>query len=346
MNNKDIKFKIAVLAGGISAEREVSLQSGKCVADALARAGHDVLISDIGPKNLGVLDDKTIDVFFIALHGTFGEDGDLQEILEDRSLTYTGCGPKASRLAFDKAASKRLFLENGIQTPRDAELDESTDKQAFEKQVFSLGERIVIKPSRQGSSVGITITDDLKHGLEAAHKTFEQYGPTLAEEFIAGRELTVGVLSSKALPIVEVRPKTAFYDYHAKYIDDGTDYLFDTIEDIALAEKIQAAALKCFNALGCKDFARVDFILADNNQFYALEVNTIPGFTTHSLLPMAAKQAGLNMGLLCERIILAAIEEKKPKSPTAEINEDKLEIAELGQADPSAPRQSKQIRCE
>jgi len=302
--------KVAVLAGGIGTEREISIQSGRCVAEALKQAGLDVVLSDIGPDNLEILGNGSIDVFFIALHGEFGEDGWCQQILEDKSLVYTGSGPTASKLAFDKMASKKVFAGAGITVPRAIKFDVRTGAEELEKELLQLGDRFVVKPFRQGSTIGVTITDDPESALAAGRACSERFGDCMIEEFIAGREITVGILGNQALPIIEIKSKSGFYDYHAKYLDEQTEFLFDTISEPALTAKINSAALDCFDALGCRCFGRVDFILGDDQAVYALEVNTVPGLTTHSLLPKAAAKAGLSMSDLCIRIIEAALENK------------------------------------
>lgn len=304
------KSKVAVLAGGIGAERDVSIQSGDYVAKALKEAGLNVVTSDIGPDNMSILEDGGIDVFFLALHGKFGEDGQLQQILEDKSLLYTGSGPAASKLAFDKMASKRLFAEAGIDTPPAIEFDSSTDVQQLEKQLQQFADKFVVKPITQGSSVGVSIIAEPHKVIAAAQGCLSEFGDCMIEEFIPGSEITVGILCDSALPIIEVRPRENFYNYHAKYIDERTEFLFDTIRDPAPAANIKAAALDCYNALGCRHFARVDFILNRDQIAYALEVNTIPGLTTHSLVPKAAAKAGLSMSDLCVKIIEAALENK------------------------------------
>ena len=305
------RLKVTVLAGGIGEERDISLQSGNCVAQALKNAAVNVVIADITPDNLTVLDDDGIDVFFIALHGRFGEDGRLQQILEDRALTYTGSGPKASRLAFDKLAGKEHFARAGIRTPKAVKFDVETKPAELAKQLLMLGNKFVVKPLKQGSTIGVAIADDPNSAAVAARQCLNNFGDCMLEEYITGRDMTVGILENQALPIIEVRTRTGLYDYHAKYIDEQTEFLFDTIKEPVMAAEIKEAALACFNALGCRDFARVDFILSRENIAYALEVNTIPGMTGHSLLPKAAAKAGISMSDLCIRIIDAALENKK-----------------------------------
>lgn len=301
------ELKIAVLMGGPSRERDVSLQSGKCVAEALKKAGVNVVTSDIKPDALGILDDETIDIFFIALHGTFGEDGQLQKILESKGLIYTGSSSRASRLAFDKWESKKRFIAAGVTMP-DSILFEPGKKNAdLEQRIRQLGSKYVVKPLREGSTIGISIAADPKNAVEAAKKCAAEFGECMIERFIKGREVTVSILGKQALPILEIRPPAGFYDYHAKYIGDKTEYLFDSINDPALVDKIQESAITCFDSLGCRGAARVDFIIGDDGEPYALEINTIPGMTSHSLLPKAAAKTGLSMSRLCLKIVELAL---------------------------------------
>ena len=300
--------------GGIGQERDISIQSGSSVAEALEKAGLNVITADIRPDNLDALDDGGINVFFIAMHGKFGEDGQLQQILEDKSLVYTGSGPAASKLAFDKMASKRLFTQAGVTTATAIEFNSHTDIRQFKKQLLQLGDKFVVKPIKQGSSIGVTIVSGWQEAVAAADNTLSQFGDCMIEKFVPGREVTVGILCGQALPIIEIRSKTGFYNYQAKYLDERTEFLFDTIEAPTAAASVQAAAVACFDALGCRHFARADFILGDDGILYALEVNTIPGFTTHSLLPKAAAKIGLSMSDLCVKIVEAALENRRPKA--------------------------------
>jgi D-alanine-D-alanine ligase len=302
----DNKLKVAILAGGIGEERNISIQSGNCVAEALRKADFNVVTADIGPDNMDILEDDSIDVFFIALHGKFGEDGRLQQILEEKSLLYTGSGPTASRLAFDKMAGKRAFAKAGLITPKVIVFDEQREATEIESELLQLGNRFVVKPVRQGSTIGVSIVDDPKSAVVASGECSAKFGDCMIEEYIPGREITVGILQRQPLPIIEIKSKTGFYDYQAKYLDERTEFLFDTIDDPTLTASIRAAALDCFDALGCRHFARADFILGNNGIPYVLEINTIPGFTKHSLLPMAAAKTGLSMRDLCTEIIEAA----------------------------------------
>jgi len=302
------KIKIAVLMGGIGSERDISLESGACVAMAIRNAGLEVLEIDITPDNLDLLDEAQADVFFPVLHGKFGEDGKLQAVLEQKSLVYAGSGPRASELAMDKMASKKLFAKAGVAVPRAIEVRAET-KIEEELKVFD-GRKFVVKPITEGSSVGVEIVEG-KIGVEAAaKKCLERFGDCMIEEFIEGREITVGVVCGQTLPILEIKSKTGFYDFNAKYVDDSTEYLFGTIKGEKLIDEINTSAIKCFDILGCRHFSRVDFILGADNIAYALEVNTIPGFTSHSLLPKAGAKASMPMSDLCVKIINAALKEK------------------------------------
>ena len=173
-----------------------------------------------------------------------------------------------------------------------------------------MSDKYVVKPIEQGSSVGISITDDIDEAIELVQRATEEFGDCMIEEFIAGREITAGILCGEALPIIEIRPRNQFYDYHAKYVDEGTEFLFDTISDSSLRGYIQSQAMDSFKSLGCRGFGRVDFILGGEGQVYALEVNTIPGFTSHSLLPQAAAKARIDMAGLCGAIVEAALQDK------------------------------------
>lgn len=302
------QLKVVVLMGGIGPEREVSIQSGRSVANALAQAGAEVAGSDISPDDTAILDDASADVFFIALHGEFGEDGQLQKILQDRGLAYTGSGPEASALAMDKLASKQRFAEAGVPIPAAVKFDGQTNIAKLGNKLGQFPGRYVVKPVRGGSSVGITILEDPASAIQAAKHCLVRFGDCMIEQYVKGALVTVGILRGEALPIIEVRSKNQFYDYHAKYIDDSTEYLFDTIADASVIKRIEGAAVACFNCLGCRDFARVDFILGQDEIPYVLEVNTIPGFTSHSLLPKAAAKARISMSDLCMKISEAALE--------------------------------------
>lgn len=299
-------MKIAVLAGGVGSERAVSLQSGRNVYNALLEDGADVVLSDITPDDITILDDDSVDVFFLALHGQFGEDGQIQTLLEEKNLCFTGSGSESSRMAFDKLLSKQAFFHTHLPIAKHLIVRADDTQSDLAGHLKKLAPKFVIKPLRQGSSVGIEITDDVETAATEAVKCFQCYGDCMVEEFISGREVTVGIVNGKALPIIEIRSRTGFYDYQAKYESDATEYLFDTLEDPVLAATIQTMALTCFGELGCRHLGRVDFILTKGNTPYILEINTLPGFTRHSLLPMAAAKAGVPTPALCRQIVEAA----------------------------------------
>lgn len=302
----DNNLKVAVLMGGIGHEREVSLSSGANVAEAVRQSGFETVEADIHPSDMSILDDTSIDVFFLALHGEFGEDGQLQHILEEKKLTYTGSGPEASRNAFDKVISKEIFAKSGLNVPRHLLFEKETRAETVLEWIEIIGDRAVVKPIKQGSSVGVQIVEGTEAILRAATICLGRFGNCMIEEFLDGREITVGIVNGNTLPVTEIRSKSDFYDYEAKYLVDSTEYLFDTIADKALIEKLNDIAIRCFNSLGCRHLGRVDMIVVDGTP-YVLEINTLPGFTSHSLLPMAANKVGISTARLCREIIEAAV---------------------------------------
>lgn len=312
---------VVVLMGGISPEREISLRSGNAVARALKEAGFNVTCIDVKDEKIEELDRMDIDVAFIALHGYFGEDGGVQQLLESKGIPYTGSGINASRLAMDKLATKKCFIEAGIRTPDYITVTEFQELQEIQREISKPGLPVVLKPTRNGSSIGISIIkniNDLQIGLE---KAFEFGYELLVEKYIKGRELTVGILDDKALPIIEIKPAVEFYNYEAKYKDDRTKYLIvektlserrNTVGDSSRTigfllpstySNAQELAVNAHKVLGCKGFSRVDMLLDDRDNLYLLEINTIPGFTEKSLLPKAAKAAGMSFPSLCEKIV-------------------------------------------
>lgn len=293
------RLAITVLAGGPGAEREVSLKSGRAVADALRSLDHDVYLADISPGRLEALD-KSADAVFIALHGAFGEDGQLQDILDRRGIRYCGSGAVASALAMDKSATKVRFEEAGIPTPA-FELVADED---VESVMARWAPPTVLKPVADGSSVDCYICHD-EAGMQAAIETMRRRYPRfLMERFVSGPELTVGILGDEALPPIHILPDGEFYDYRAKYLSDDTQYLFDIDLPGEVLEDVKRLSLRAHQALGCRDFSRVDWIVeGQSGRPYALEVNTIPGMTDHSLLPKAAARAGLSFPELCQQIV-------------------------------------------
>ncbi len=306
----DRPLNITVLMGGPSAERDVSLLSGEAVANALETAGHTVWREDIAPLNTTALDREGIDVVFIALHGAFGESGEVQELCRQRRLRYIGSGPRAGKLAMDKAAAKQLFKTAGLRTPDWMVIEQFHKPSMVREWLEQLPPPVVCKPVDGGSSVNVTIARDPTQREEAIGDLLDLHGRAMIERFVAGRELTVGVLGDElALPVLEVQPDGAFYDYRAKYSDDAaTQYRFQTGLEPAVASMLQEQALKAHHSLGCRDLSRVDFILDEHNTPWVLEVNTIPGFTSHSLLPKAADEIGIDFVTLVDTIVAMAMQ--------------------------------------
>ncbi len=306
-------LRITVLAGGPSRERSVSQASGQAVADALKSAGYEVILADITPDNLSALD-LPADVVFPVLHGVFGEDGQVQELLEQRGLTYCGSGPAACRLSMNKYDTKLKMLEAGIPTPA-FDIARTVDDIPTARACWTLP--VVVKPVEEGSSFGVTIVKEGADLGEVLKRTLQQFGPSLVEQFIDGRELTVGILAGKALPIIEICPTQPFYDYEAKYYANDTKYIFlkDLLEPVY--RKIQDLSVLAAAELGLRDFCRVDWRLDRNQNPFLLEVNAIPGFTGHSLLPKAAAEAGLDMVKLCKTIVELALARKQAPAGVA-----------------------------
>lgn len=308
---KTTGLAITVLCGGPGCEREVSLESGAAVSAALTRLGHRVTVRDIHPDNLSALDLPT-EFVFIALHGEFGEDGTLQAVLDSRGIPYGGSGAAASRLAMHKVDAKRCFERAGLPTPRFAHLRRGHGA----AMVGDFPTPAVVKPVSSGSSVDTTIVRTSSQLERCAGELLTRYGEALVERYVAGPELTVGILGERALPVCEIRTKREFYDYQAKYVDDDTQYLFDLSLPPLLLKKVQEMSLEAHQALGCRVFSRVDWrVDAACAEPFLLEVNTIPGFTSHSLLPKAAALAGIGFDELCQTIVELSLEpvEQSPR---------------------------------
>lgn len=300
---------ITVLAGGPGAEREVSLNSGRAVYEALMRLGHRVALCDISPDDLSALG-RPVDIIFIALHGEFGEDGELQAELDARGLPYCGSGAAASRIAMNKAAAKRCFQRHGIPTPP----YEVIDRYNLAGLTSRFAAPAVIKPVAEGSSVDTRILRTPGDLQTVAAELVGRYGQALVERYVAGPELTVGILGEEALPVCEIRTNREFYDYEAKYIDDDTRYLFDLDLPPTLLKRVQVLSLAAHDALGCSVFSRVDWMVdAETLEPFVLEINTIPGFTSHSLLPKAAARIGISFDQLCQRIVELSLVKMGPE---------------------------------
>ena len=300
------KFTITVMLGGPSAEREVSLRSGTEVARALRSLGHQV--HELDPLTEKWKLPRGTEVVFLALHGTYGEDGTVQRRLEELGVRYTGCDPEASRIGFDKFLTKQRCVAAGVPTARFLLLDSSAAS-------WPMGwdPPVVLKPARQGSSVGLQFVERVADWSKALAEAMRFDSQVLMEEKILGRETTVGILGDQTLPIVEVRPKTGIYDYATKYTAGTTDYFCPASFDDATAARIRAAALGAFNAIGGRDYSRVDVMVRPNGEPMVLEVNTLPGMTDTSLLPKAASAAGIAYPQLCQRMVELALNRSKPK---------------------------------
>jgi D-alanine-D-alanine ligase len=342
------KLKILVLMGGVSAERDVSLASGEAIVKALKSTGHKVialdtaqgqkLLPDTGkylpegidtePPDISELERKgkelalkaidsfdfsEMDVVFLALHGGQGEDGTIQALLDLTSKPYTGSGVLASALAMNKTMSKKIFEREGILTPDWFLIENSdlSDLSPIANRIENdLGFPCVVKPNDQGSTVGLTIVNEkskLKKAFDFARKYSTQF---LVEKYISGRELTVGILGNQALPVVEIVPEHGIYDYECKYTTGKSNYIVPAKIPEDKTKEIQAIGLKAFKSLGCEGYARVDFRYGEDDRFYCLEVNTLPGMTAHSLVPKAAKAVGIDFPELVERIAKLALKKK------------------------------------
>jgi D-alanine-D-alanine ligase len=295
--------KVAVLMGGPSAEREISLLSGNGVLAALREKGVDAHAFD--PKERSLFDLKR-DGFrraFIALHGRYGEDGTVQGALEVLGIPYTGSGVMASALSMDKWRTKLVWLASGIPTPRYALLDESSDWSTVAR---LLGLPLIVKPAHEGSTLGLTKVRSLAD-LPAAYALAAQFDPlVLAEEFIEGQELTASLLGEEALPLIRIEAPQGNYDYQNKYFTDDTKYHCPAGVSAALEDEIRRVALACFRVLGCRGWGRADVMLRPDGGFSFLEMNTSPGMTGHSLVPMAARAVGISYPDLCLRILEGA----------------------------------------
>jgi D-alanine-D-alanine ligase len=288
--------RVAVLMGGPSEEREVSLRSGAAVAGGLRGAGYDVVEVDVKGHEIHLPD--SVEAAFIALHGEFGEDGGVQAILDGMSIPYTGSGSRSSNLAFDKALTKQLLVDNGVPTPS-YEVLRSGENRTLE---FPL----VVKPSCQGSSLGITKVSQ-ESEWDGAVKEALSYGDEIVvEEYIEGRELTVGIVGDTAFAVVEIEAPDNWYDYDAKYTKGACRYLAPAPIDDDCAQRCKQLSMQTFNALGSRGLARVDLIADKNGGLHVLELNSIPGFTETSLLPMSAAEAGMSFVDLCDTIMAMA----------------------------------------
>ena len=310
----DVKHteKILVLMGGISTEREISLKSGAAVAEALRAAGYETQTLDLTPETLPLLLTKKPDLVFLALHGKGGEDGSVQGLLEWLGLPYTGPGVAASALCMDKILTKRLLRDAGIATAPFAVLTGREDPKDAEREVLPLGFPLVLKASRQGSSIGTIIVRQASNFAESFREAASYGDGVLAEAFLSGKELTVPVLGNEepdALPVIEITSEGAFYDFASKYTPGGSRHIIPARIPEETRAKAEDLALCAYRAAGCRGFARVDLMLDEKGAPFVLEINTIPGMTAQSLLPDAGRAVGLSFPALAEKIVMAAVEE-------------------------------------
>ena len=294
------RLNITVMLGGLSAEREVSLRTGAAVAKALRSLRHQV--HELDPQEPGWKLPSDTQVVFLALHGTYGEDGTVQRELDELGVPYTGCDAEASRVAFDKHLTKQRFVAAGIPTARFAVMESAAAS-------WPMGWQppVVLKPLRQGSSVGLQFVERVSDWGDALGEAFRHDKEVLLEEKIAGREATVGILAGEALPVVEVCPKTGAFDYQTKYTKGAAEFFCPAAFDEATTRRIQEAALGAFKAVGGRDYSRVDVMVRPSGEPVVLEVNTLPGMTETSLWPKAAAAAGMDYAQLCQRMVDLAL---------------------------------------
>lgn len=296
--------RVAVFLGGDSAERAVSLKSGMAVLNALQAEGVDAFAFDATRKNLKKLSLEAFDRVFLALHGRGGEDGTIQGYLDVLGIPYTGSGVLASSLAMDKIRTKQLWLGKGLKTPAFVELHSDSN---WLEIIDLLGPEVCVKPAHEGSSIGVQKVTTAAELERAFHQASKMDSLILAEKWIQGPEYTVGILGQMVLPVIGLSTDSVFYDYDAKYVSNDTRYLLPSGLSAEKDAEIKALSLAAFDAVGCKTWGRVDVMADASGDFWLLEVNTIPGMTDHSLVPMAAKSAGFEFGELVLRILAETI---------------------------------------
>lgn len=300
--------RVGVMMGGCSSEREISLKSGQAVTEALRGSGWNVFPLELSSETEGevrrLVAAHAVDVVFVAMHGGFGEGGPLQNILERMRISFTGPAAVPSRLAMNKIASRRCFQRAGLHVAAARVL---TKFHRWFLRPTSLKYPVVVKPTSQGSSIGVSFVSGPRVLRQAVDEAFRFDRTVLVEDFIRGREVTVSVLNGQALPIVEVVPKKSFFDFQAKYEKGMTEYLVPAPLDPAVANRIQEDAVKAYHALGCRHLSRVDMMVTEDDTPYVLEVNTIPGMTQMSLFPKAARAAGMSFDQLCGYLVELAL---------------------------------------
>jgi len=306
--------RIGILLGGLSSERDISIRSGNTVYDAFLSLGYDVVKIDVkdAASFKKEIASSEIDIAFIALHGRFGEDGGIQRILDNINIPYIGSGPEASRIALNKIASKEIFKQHNIPTP-DYIVFKKSKRQLFSKgndlPHFSLP--FVVKPSKEGSSIGMSIVQAHDMIIPALDEAFRYDDEVIAEEYIDGDDITVGILNEKPLPVINIRPKEKFYNFKAKYTEGMSEYVVPALLPKKATKRAQQLALLAHRVLGCDSFSRVDMLIdRRDNSLTVLEVNTIPGLTSSSLFPRAAQAAGIDFSQMCVEMIRHAFKKK------------------------------------
>lgn len=308
----DKNDRIAVVMGGPSKEREVSLNTGNAILNALKEKGYDAVAIDLDPEHImDQLKASGAKVVFNAVHGLYGEDGRLQSVLEMLHIPYTGSGVLASALAMDKFYTKHLFQNNHVPTAKCTFIDRNLDKDPKAKILKEIGIPCVVKPATQGSSIGVVIVKDEAQLDDALKESFKYGDRVLCEAFFTGKEVAAGVMMDEEgravpMPLVLIEPHVNFYDFHNKYTKGATTYTCPAPFDEETTKRLQKIAVAAYTALGCSGVARTDLMLADNGDCIALEVNTIPGMTATSLIPKAAAAMGISFPDLCEKILKTA----------------------------------------
>ena len=298
--------KIGVLMGGLSAERKVSLKTGEAVLSALKRREYKAVGIDVDAEVSLRLRQDGIELAFIALHGRYGEDGIVQGTLEMLQIPYTGSGVLASALGMDKIASRKIFLYSGIPVPTFVVINKG-ERDRFDPGRLPFGFPCVVKPSREGSSVGVSIVGRAEEMGSAMEVAFGFGSNIIIDKYVRGREVAVGIVDEEALGVIEIRPKTSFYDYTAKYTPGMSEHLFPAPLPAPLYDEVMALGLRAHEALGCRGYSRVDLIVEEGGKAFVLEVNTLPGMTETSLLPEIAKGVGIGFDDLVERILKTAL---------------------------------------
>lgn len=306
--------KIAVLMGGHSLERDISLRGGRRIVSALEDKGYEVKAIDVDERLVKNMRSETIDLAFLALHGKYGEDGAIQELLDILGIPHTGPGVLSSMLGMNKELAKEIFIREGLDTPRFSALSSGAFREMGASDLLNdivddLGLPLVIKPASQGSALGIQFVNDRKNLAQALISSLSYDDTVLLEEFVEGTEITVGVIGNEelqALPVVEIVPKKEFFDFESMYTAGATEYFVPARLSDEMTQKVQDIACRIYRLFGCCDCARIDMIVRDNTA-YVLELNTIPGMTETSLLPLGAKEAGIDFPDLCDMIVCLAL---------------------------------------